>query len=210
VWGVSFTPRPLFTPGKDPIHIVQEAGWAPGPVWTGADYLAITGIRSPDRASRRQSLYRLRFPIGKIAVCNIEWTLCASHFCSFAASSVLSLLPSNNSVWCTKGSKFQQNTIKIYITSKWQQNQKFTIKPPQRNLICIFVCLLSPEFYIYIKATAKPKVYNKAPPPKKSEFLSFLSQSWILYLNQLQCVSNCVLERDATGMRLSLIWSLYW
>ena len=24
-------PRPFFTPGKDPVPIVQEAGWAPGP-----------------------------------------------------------------------------------------------------------------------------------------------------------------------------------
>ena len=31
----SSTPRPHFTPGKDPVPIVQEAGWAPGPVWTG-------------------------------------------------------------------------------------------------------------------------------------------------------------------------------
>ena len=48
-WGVSVTPRPLFTPGKDPVPIVQEAGWAPGPVWTGAENLAPTGIRSTDR-----------------------------------------------------------------------------------------------------------------------------------------------------------------
>jgi len=34
-WVVSSTPRPHFTPGKDPVPIVQEAGWAPGPVWTG-------------------------------------------------------------------------------------------------------------------------------------------------------------------------------
>jgi len=33
---VSNTPRPHFTPGKDPVPILQEAGWAPGPVWTGA------------------------------------------------------------------------------------------------------------------------------------------------------------------------------
>ena len=33
-------PRPLFTPGKDPVPIVQEAGWAPGPVWTGAENLS--------------------------------------------------------------------------------------------------------------------------------------------------------------------------
>ena len=29
-----------FTPGKDPVPIVQEAGWAPGPVWIGAENLA--------------------------------------------------------------------------------------------------------------------------------------------------------------------------
>jgi len=32
---VSSTPQPHFTPGIDPVSIVQEAGWAPGPVWTG-------------------------------------------------------------------------------------------------------------------------------------------------------------------------------
>jgi len=51
-WGVSVTPWPLFTPGKDQVPIVQEAGWAPGPVWTGAENLASTGIRSPDRPAR--------------------------------------------------------------------------------------------------------------------------------------------------------------
>ena len=34
-WVVSSTPRPQFTPGKDPVPILQEAGWTPGPVWTG-------------------------------------------------------------------------------------------------------------------------------------------------------------------------------
>jgi hypothetical protein len=39
--------------------MVQEAGWAPGLVWTGAENLAPTGIRSPDRQTRSESLYRL-------------------------------------------------------------------------------------------------------------------------------------------------------
>jgi len=34
-WRVSVAPRPLLTPRKDPVHIVQDAGWAPGPVWKG-------------------------------------------------------------------------------------------------------------------------------------------------------------------------------
>jgi hypothetical protein len=39
--GVWLAPRPgRFTPGKDPVPIVQEAGWAPGPVWTCAKNLA--------------------------------------------------------------------------------------------------------------------------------------------------------------------------
>jgi hypothetical protein len=57
----SSTPRPYFTPGKDPVPIVQEAGWVPGPVWTGAENLASTRIRSPDRPARSQSLYRLSY-----------------------------------------------------------------------------------------------------------------------------------------------------
>jgi hypothetical protein len=62
-WGVSVTHRPLFTPMKDPVPIVQEAGWFPGPVWTGAENLAPTGIWSPDRPAHSQSLYRLRYPV---------------------------------------------------------------------------------------------------------------------------------------------------
>jgi hypothetical protein len=51
-----------FTPGKDPVPIVQEAGWAPEPVWTGAENLSHTGIRYPDSPGRSESLYRLSYP----------------------------------------------------------------------------------------------------------------------------------------------------
>ena len=42
---VSSTPRPHFTPGKDAVAILQEAGWVPGPVWTGGKSRP-TGIQS--------------------------------------------------------------------------------------------------------------------------------------------------------------------
>jgi hypothetical protein len=35
------------------------AGWAPGPIWTGAENLAPTGDQSSHRRARSQSLYRL-------------------------------------------------------------------------------------------------------------------------------------------------------
>ena len=60
-WGDRVTPRPIFTPRKDPVPIVQEAGWAPGPVLTGAENLAPTGMRTPDRPARSQSIYRLSY-----------------------------------------------------------------------------------------------------------------------------------------------------
>ena len=33
-WSAARSGRTL-PPGKDPVPILQEAGWAPGPVWTG-------------------------------------------------------------------------------------------------------------------------------------------------------------------------------
>jgi hypothetical protein len=49
-------------PGKDPLHIMEEVVLVPGPVWTGAENLTPTGIRSQDRPARSESLYRLRYP----------------------------------------------------------------------------------------------------------------------------------------------------
>ena len=51
-----------FIPEKDPVPIVQEVGWALWSVWTGAENLAPTGIRSPDLPARSESLYRLNYP----------------------------------------------------------------------------------------------------------------------------------------------------
>ena len=57
-------------PGKHQASIVQEGGWAPGPVWKGAENLAPTGIRPPDRPARSQSLYRLSYP-AQFSMCGI-------------------------------------------------------------------------------------------------------------------------------------------
>ena len=54
-WVVSSTPRPHFNPGKDPVPILQKAGWAPGPVWTGGKSRPHRDSVS-DRPARSQSL----------------------------------------------------------------------------------------------------------------------------------------------------------
>jgi hypothetical protein len=50
-----------FMPEKDPVPIVQDVGWAPGPVWVSTENLAPTGIRFPDFRARCKSLYRLSY-----------------------------------------------------------------------------------------------------------------------------------------------------
>jgi len=59
VSGQQHAPAAL-TPGKDPVPVLQEAGWAPGPVWTGGkSHPHLDSI--PDRPACSQSLYRLSY-----------------------------------------------------------------------------------------------------------------------------------------------------
>jgi len=62
---VNSTPRPHFTPGEDPVPILQEAGWAPGPVWTGGKSRPHRDS-IPDRPARSQSLYRLSYVTSRL------------------------------------------------------------------------------------------------------------------------------------------------
>ena len=85
--GQHHTPAAL-PQGKTPVTIKQEAGWTPGPVWTGAENLASTGIRSPDRPARSESLYRLRYPgthiptVANVILRNVE-TCSGAHPASY-------------------------------------------------------------------------------------------------------------------------------
>jgi len=58
---VSSTPRSHFTPGTDPVPIVQEGGWAPWPVWTDGKS-RLHGDSILDRPAHSQLLYGLRYP----------------------------------------------------------------------------------------------------------------------------------------------------
>jgi hypothetical protein len=52
--------RPLYSRERPGTNYTRS--WvAPGPVWTGAGNLVPTGIRSPDRPARSDSLYRLSY-----------------------------------------------------------------------------------------------------------------------------------------------------
>jgi len=57
----SSSPGHLYPP-KDPVPILQQAGWAQRPVWIGAENVAPTRIQSPDRPACSKSLYQLHYP----------------------------------------------------------------------------------------------------------------------------------------------------
>jgi len=54
-------PGHTLPPGKEPVPIVQGAGWVPGPVWTGGKSRPHRDS-IPDRPARSQSLHRLSYP----------------------------------------------------------------------------------------------------------------------------------------------------
>jgi hypothetical protein len=62
-------------PGFDPrtfqsvaSRYTDYATWPEEEVWTGEENLASTGIQSPDRPARNQSLYRVRYPAPNLRV----------------------------------------------------------------------------------------------------------------------------------------------
>ena len=62
---VNPTPRPFYPRERDPVPLVEQAGWAPVPGWTGAGNLVFTGIRSLDCPARRESIHLIA-PAGTI------------------------------------------------------------------------------------------------------------------------------------------------
>jgi hypothetical protein len=65
--GVSVTPRPLFTPGKTRYPLYRRLGGSQGRSGKVRKISPPTGIRSPDRPARSQSLYRLSYPAHQLS-----------------------------------------------------------------------------------------------------------------------------------------------
>jgi hypothetical protein len=104
-WVVSSMAQPHFTPGKDPVPILQGTGWAPGPVWTGGKSRPHPDS-VPDRPACSQSLYQLSYPAhngfqanakfeqwvtawrlkSSGMLCHIQWT--GTHISHGTASSI--------------------------------------------------------------------------------------------------------------------------
>jgi len=74
VGGQPHAPAPSI-PGKDPVPILQEAGWAPGPVWMGGKSRPHRDS-IPDRPARSQLLYRLSYPAHSFSLLFPNYSTC--------------------------------------------------------------------------------------------------------------------------------------
>jgi hypothetical protein len=121
-------------PPENPVPIVQEVGWAAGPVWTAAENLAPTGIRSrtvqpiasryTDYATRPTNLY-YGFLINILMSCRSNVELNSSGI-----SIVPSPIPSSNQnviiqslCWSFLMADFELRILKIF----WKINLDHTV-----------------------------------------------------------------------------------
>ena len=111
---VSSTPRPHFTPGKYPVPILQEAGRAPGSVWTGGKSLPYRDS-IPDRPAR--SIYNIYIYIINVVLdCKITYILsvhCSVIYILSVHCSVIYIL----SVHCSVIYILSVHSSVIYILS---------------------------------------------------------------------------------------------
>ena len=91
VGGQRHTP-PALPPGKRPGTHLQEAGWDPGPVWTGAENFVPTGVRTPDRPTRGASHVFKDLP-------NPKEFIQPQTFCYFV-NIVMTVKLTRRSYWC--------------------------------------------------------------------------------------------------------------
>ena len=81
-WMVNATFRPFYSWKRDSVTIVQEAGWTPGPVWTGVvkiKFLPRNAVRIPNIPANNDSLCRLRYP-GTCTVKENRTIFCVQRF----------------------------------------------------------------------------------------------------------------------------------
>ena len=76
-WGKLHAPA-ASTLGKDPVPIVQEAGWTSGPVWPSGNSL-LHRDSIPDRPARSQSLYQLSYPVHILQLYSCYFSVIKHH-----------------------------------------------------------------------------------------------------------------------------------
>ena len=133
---VSSTPWPHFTPGKDPVPIVQEAGWVPGLVWTGGKSRPHL-VSILDRPAYSQSLCLLSYLAHNIYIYIYICIFCKNlhvyilEYTKFSTTEILSVIfrPSNMKADHLRKFNFLAlSKFGKYETNSQNSNKSFSIQ----------------------------------------------------------------------------------
>jgi len=151
---VSSTPRPHFTPGKEPVPILQESGWAPGPVWTGGISRPLRDS-IPDRPALSQSLCRLSYAVHRgrktrnKTQADIEWPEGNKEVLEVERGSTRSHCPENSCwkwLWSVVKLRDDDYAFKIFGTGMCKVYAEITKKLKKIQWKCkCFGCLIKPR-----------------------------------------------------------------
>jgi len=157
-WVVSSTTRPHFTPGKEPVLIVKEAGWATGPVWTGGKSRSHRDS-IPDFTAPSQSLYRLSYPAQRWG----SYTLTLSPRNNFILPKLLNYY--SNFITVPFGDKFS------FRCSCERQKTPFTKNKTRK----ITLCLLRIKNHFHLNFLYE-EPYVPLPTPSHSAILESITK----------------------------------
>jgi hypothetical protein len=137
-WFVNTTPHRLYPRETDPVPIIQEAGWAPGSVWTGAETPPPAGF-DPRTVQPVTSRYTdCAIPAPRVLyILNWMWHLCVSP----DDGCFVSVETCWNNVyidiyWCSKSFTFTKICTYILVLER----AKISIKIHTKILLHVSVC----------------------------------------------------------------------
>jgi hypothetical protein len=137
-WSVPLPDR--CPPGKDPVTLVQEAGWASGPFWTNPEMQPTRRVSNPDRPGRCKSLRKLCYP-GCFLFLKIHFNIIFSssyrslwlsllfaffdqHFHTVSSTTIIPTQPSSSPILTPK-CKISKNLLlytKFYFSELWKSS----------------------------------------------------------------------------------------
>ena len=180
---VNATLRPLYPLERVPVPIVEEAGWATGPVWKGAENLAPTEVRTPDHPARSESLYRLSYS-GRTWLCPCKISAGASR------SEVRGTGTSSEGISLDHNFSFCKSSVNVLTSTPFTgisaHNNPPLVPYPQPNessschpiqFMIHFHIILSPtprssRWPLYLRLPHQNPTYNSSPPIRTTFFLT--------------------------------------
>jgi hypothetical protein len=210
-WVVNATPRPLYPRERFPLLVLQETGWAPGPVWRGAENLTPSPGFNPRTV---QPVVPSLYQRTHISCCILNWEhseiwnfvlLCQYGRLSFAMLVEYSqtFFKSQNKTWISLGIMFRV----------FSELMRCPVISTHCKCICILI-LTTLKMTIWVVETCQWLLCSKITFIHLSDCVShffnyFLWVCFILVLQLLFMLSYWQGKKATKSRAKNLYWHLY-